>query len=212
MEHLVTSFTRKGSLEKNEDDILYKNINSDTALFILADGMGGLSKGKEAASIILNEIYDYIYKNIKNENKIKIIRESIKKANEIIYENCKIKHCRMGAAVSVLLCCKKIAYFSWLGDVRIYKLRESKLIRLTNDHILDKSHSILTRSVNGRIFEKITPCEKTSIKAGDCFILCSDGFYNEITENDLLHYNINQISNNIVSPKDDSSVITITFK
>ena len=58
------TFSIAGNVKANEDYILYQDLSEEYSLAILADGMGGLSYGYQAAQIVSHAIADYIASNL----------------------------------------------------------------------------------------------------------------------------------------------------
>jgi serine/threonine protein phosphatase PrpC len=90
----------------------------------------------------------------------------------------------------------------WAGDSRLYRFRRGELKRISRDHsqveeMLARglisaeeaeshpSSNVITRAVGaGRdLFVDITAFD---IEADDTFMLCSDGLYNEVAEEDIV--------------------------
>ncbi len=107
----------------------------------------------------------------------------------------------IGSTVVVLLAYGKQCACLWVGDSRIYRLRNAKLEQMTRDHSMveqyieqgimtmeEASHSnisnVLTRAVGGEDEMQID-LKVDEIQADDIFLLCSDGLYREVSEADM---------------------------
>lgn len=169
--------SQKGTGDTNQDFILCKQLTDSCLLFILADGMGGLQHGDIAATIAVQSIYETFVKYMSDD-----IRESFIKAFEhadsAIADKCRYLHCKMGAAVTVLVIKGDTAYYAWQGNVRLYVKQEEQLILLTEDHVkkgTDKT--LLTRCVNGKGFRYPISIKEIQTTEVSLFFLCSDGLY-----------------------------------
>jgi len=223
MKYTTDKYIAKGNQDICEDSIIVEQINEDSLLCIIADGMGELDNASDASRLVVEEIHDFILVEISEEKTPieSILSGAIEKANKRISKERQQLFCRMGAAVAILLCHNNQAYISWLGDVRVYLVRDSRLHLLTMDHTIEnlknvtvidsKKYSyILTRCIKGSELTEI-PLITKEIASGDRFILCSDGFYSNIEEKILSTSSINSIVGNIGNPEDDYSVIEICF-
>jgi Serine/threonine protein phosphatase len=211
MKPIVYAHTECVKGKKNEDVICVQEISDSCSFYILADGMGGYSHGAMAAKIVVNKISNYILLNIQNEDSVVLLQGAMNQANLMIEEKSKELHCKMGATVSILLCKEDIATIAWLGNVRIYRIRNEQLERLTEDHVLTGCPHIVTRCIKGKTFETEIPCIQTPISPLERFVLCSDGFYNLIKEEDIANFKSEDIPL-LVDGDDDYSVLNIVFQ
>ncbi|HEX3043769.1 MAG TPA: Stp1/IreP family PP2C-type Ser/Thr phosphatase [Bacillota bacterium] len=204
--------------ERNEDAYGFRN-----NLFVLADGMGGHSAGEIASSIAVETILnssitgfqkaDYAPGCVDSDppkiepsltDSIKTdLKESILKANESILAEVALhpENKGMGTTVTVLYVTEGQAFFSHVGDSRIYHFSEGSLVQLTDDHSLvaelikngviseteARNHSkrnILTQALGteGALEFEVT---EIPVVTGDKFLLCSDGL-NGILEDSLM--------------------------
>lgn len=212
MNSTIYTNTHCGNRKENEDILYSKKIDDDCSFHILADGMGGYSQGRYAATLIVEEISNYIDKNYQCEDIEKLLTNAIEEANRCIGEQSEKQHCKMGATVSVLFCKENSAWVAWLGNVRVYRINNKKLEQLTEDHTLSKQSHIVTRCIKGKTFEMSVPCVQTPILPKDRFILCSDGFYKSINEEDFLNCDAKGLISSIEEADDNYSVIEIIFK
>jgi len=102
----------------------------------------------------------------------------------------------------VLLAYGKQCAFLWVGDSRIYRLRNNQLEQMTKDHSMIEEYidegrmtpeeaqnsniaNVLTRAV-GVEDELIIDVKIADIQAGDRFLLCTDGLYREVCDADII--------------------------
>lgn len=167
MKSTIDKYIGKGNQNVCEDFMFAKYIRDDSLLCIIADGMGELDHAASASKIVVEEISDFILKKISNvEIPVEsILPGAIEQANERIFKERQQLFCKMGAAVAILLCHNNKAYISWLGDVRVYLVRNRCLYLLTTDHTIQnlikitvlnpvKYAHILTRCVKGSDLEE----------------------------------------------------------
>ena len=212
----IGALTDVGNVKKvNQDGILVKvggGTQGEFGLFVVADGMGGLAAGERASNIIVEGL-DYWWKNnlslilCKNENvELSVIDQElnsvIKEINKRIIDFGFSINEKVGSTLSVLFIYGNTYIIKHIGDSRIYLLNDS-VRKLTEDHSWvaqqvqegkispeeAKSHpkrNVLTRCAGViadiKIFEL-----SGEIRPSDDFLLCSDGFYNFLDEEEIFN-------------------------
>ncbi len=225
----IYEYTNVGSRECNQDYLIHKKISDNTAIFVLADGMGGYSHGEIAAKLVSDSIVEYIESNYLTEKPIPLIRQSIAYANNSLMLKRLAEGCKMGTVIALLFIINNEAYISWLGDSRVYAFRDNKLIYKTEDHsvvndilkiktlkidadTLQKYSHIVTKSVMGDDNIGDIPISMFPISQGDVFVLCSDGFHKEADILTAVEYNDNKniaMVSQTSSFSDNNSFITV---
>lgn len=180
--------------QKNEDSYL---INDELSLFVVADGMGGHAGGEYASRIAITTIEDHFKNNSASGNPGEtILEQSIKDAGAKIVRKAEEDRALkgMGTTVIALHLSDKRAILGHVGDSRAYLFRDGVLEQVTEDHSLvneqvksgliseeeAKTHqfkNIITRSL-GVTLEVDVDMMSKKLKAGDTFLLCSDGLSN----------------------------------
>ena len=198
------TFSIAGNVKANEDYILCQDLSEGYSLAILADGMGGLSYGYQAAQIVSHAIADYIASYLHKYDLQELLRKAFDMADKSIRQKCYELRCKMGAAVCVALIGNDSVHYAWQGNVRLYKRDNDMLQLLTTDHIaIGGSTTLLTRCVNGKGFREQIPVECVSTNDGNTIFLCSDGYY----------LNTDNMQNQLpVDLDDDASMIEIVFE
>ena len=59
----IFQYTNKGSREENQDFVIHGSLPDNSAIFVVADGMGGYSDGATASKVVSEAIYDFIEMN-----------------------------------------------------------------------------------------------------------------------------------------------------
>jgi len=199
---LAAGQTDVGQLRLTNQDAIYLNV--DKRIFIVADGMGGHNGGDIASNMAVEEISKYLLNN-ESEDPLKSIIRSIRSANSAIYskskENIRLKG--MGTTVLTFYFRGPTLYIANVGDSRGYLINKKKIYQLSKDHslvqekinlgiysrqeaLLDPQKNILIRAVG---FENKTKIDVFTYKVikHDMFILCSDGLYNKVNDQDITH-------------------------
>ncbi len=180
----------------------------ERGLFLLADGMGGHAAGEIAADESVSYLHElvnqwHLLTQTSLDEAVAFFRDAFTKVNTSIYE--KGQHdpslSGMGTTLCSLYFLQKHAIVAHVGDSRIYRLRDGSLEQLTEDHSLvselvslgamkgDDSETfpykhILTRAIGTNSFVEPT-VNYLKVNPQDCFLLCSDGLTNYVTDREL---------------------------
>ena len=201
---MTTELFTKGYDSQNEDYCKVVELEGRT-LVIMADGMGGLSLGAEAAECVCEGIAEYVSKNLEADN---LWQEAFKYADNKLHELSLANHSNMGAAVTALIITAISCEVAWQGNVRLYLYRDNQLLQLTTDHIMNIGYGqkMLTRCLKGGGLRDDVPTKNIPLQTDDILFLCTDGFYN-IHEQDLSSGNTCVPKEDIMT--DDATCLTI---
>jgi len=203
------TYSHSGKDKPNEDYILCHKLSDDSAITILADGMGGLSYGAEAAKIVSESIFTTIINKIQECSPEDVLRMAFDAADTAIQQKCRELKCKMGAAVTAALIIDNSLYYAWQGNVRLYRVGNGKPLLLTTDHIAAGTEgTFLTRCVNGKGYREAVDVKQEKLEQVDKIYICSDGFYQYMSLTELMRQNIIPTAENI---SDDSSLIEINL-
>lgn len=198
--------------EKNEDNVL---ISSELGLGIVADGMGGHSAGEVASNIAVSVLAETVRKLDNGQLKIpdtflpkleKTERKMLMAANLAniaIYSTAQSSdiYKMMGTTLTGVVFDKENAVTVHVGDSRLYLLRNDKIVQITTDHSLaneqvrrglltraeadrSKIQNVLTRAMG---IKKNVEFDllKFPVRVGDVLLLCSDGLYKGLREEEM---------------------------
>lgn len=201
---MTTELFTKGYDSQNEDYCKVVELEGRT-LVIMADGMGGLSLGVEAAECVCEGIAEYVSKNLDTDI---LWQEAFKYADNKLHELSLANHSNMGAAVTALIITATSCEVAWQGNVRLYLYRDNQLLQLTTDHIMNIGYrqKMLTRCLKGGGLRDDVPTKNIPLQTDDILFLCTDGFYN-IHEQDLSSGNTCVPKEDIMN--DDATCLTI---
>lgn len=168
-------------------------------LYVLADGMGGLTAGAKAAQMAVKEVIDQYRRSDKDAPVAQNLTEAIRKANRKIYAAGQSKGGRMGSTIVACVLKDGTATIAHAGDSRAYVLSDGNLKRLTTDHLFAKEvlgiandddakrnpegHKI-TRALGKDPEIQIEPTDG-EYSPEDRFLLCSDGFSEVLEEDEI---------------------------
>lgn len=177
---------------------------SHSLLAIVADGMGG-HEGGELASRLAVETIERAWLN-SAVAPVAVLEAAFVEANRAIYRaarmNANLKG--MGTTCVALAVCNDEAWWAWIGDSRLYLLREGRAYRMSEDHTVvqemlrhglitaedardHRDRSVLARAVGTR--EHIEPglgSEPIRIRPGDRLLLCSDGLHDLVEDEEMV--------------------------
>ena len=169
--------------------------------FIVADGMGGHAGGEEASRIATEIIYDYLKQNWDSplESAV-LLKQAVTKANQGIIEDQKNHPERrdMGTTVVVLIFRDEQPICAHVGDSRLYRLRDSNLEQITDDHTwvgmalkkgeIDAEQAkfhpwrhVLSQCLGREDLQRID-IQQFEVRSGDRLLICSDGLTEEVTD------------------------------
>lgn len=198
---------------ENQDSILAlwgKAEGRNTALFVVADGMGGLSYGAKISRYITEQFQYWwreefpaiIRENMDREEDIReLLEQEIWDINQSILAFNNRMSCRSGSTLSLLLLYEDRYYIENIGDSRVYLMRDQSLYQLTQDQSvaarLVRQHRMTEEEAqHSTMKNKLTMCmgmfaiPKSNyyagkLFAGDCFLICSDGFYHPLKKEQM---------------------------
>ncbi len=196
----------------NQDGLLLKSAKTpegEIGMFIICDGMGGLSHGELASATVIRGMSDWFDNDLPEllENGIAEtdlpakLEERVRELNTKILEYGEASNIKLGTTITALLILHKQYYILQIGDSRAYSITDH-LVKLTEDQTLverelqrgnitaeqariDPRRNVLLQCVGATkdINVVITSGE---VESGSMFMLCTDGFYHEITDDEML--------------------------
>ncbi len=174
------------------EKVIYKELENNRPICLAVfDGMGGESKG-EIASYCAIETFKEEFKKVLFELPEIFLLKTCFKMNKKICEKQEENKCYMGTTTAILYFYLEKAYFCNIGDSRIYKIKNSNLIRLSIDHVAktmnEYTKPALTQNLGISEEEmKIEPfISKCDCNSKDKFLLCSDGLTDMVSEEKIL--------------------------
>ncbi len=211
MHFVATADTDVGiSKETNQDSVLLKHASTDIGEVLLAvvcDGMGGLAKGELASAVVIKAFADWFDNELPFELEnldMQVIGSQwsllLKELNTKILEYSQSNGIDgMGTTFSGILFVDNQYVICHVGDTRIYHIDDS-ITQLTTDQTFiareisrgtitleqaktDKRRNLLLQCIGAsKVVEPQVICGYTEKGA---YMLCSDGFRHEITENEI---------------------------
>ncbi len=194
-----TGLTDPGLLRSVNQDNYY--LDPEGRFFIVADGMGGHAGGQEASQIATKSIEAYLDKNWDSDLPSDVLlQEAVRQANQGILED-QYNHPErgdMGTTAVVVAFRQDQPWYAHVGDSRLYRWREAKLEQVSEDHTWvaralkvgditpeqAKVHPwrhVLFQCLGRKDLQQID-IYPLDVRAGDCFLMCSDGLTEEVPD------------------------------
>ena len=177
----------------NEDSLFARN-----PLFAVADGMGGAQAGEIASRIAVETLGGGLREDGApvEERLAALIHEANERIHELSVSD--ERRAGMGTTMTTALVGEDEVTLAHVGDSRAYLLRDGDLTRLTRDHSLVEElvqqgkltpeeatthpqRSVITRAVGPESRVQVDT-QTARARAGDLFLICSDGLTTMIDE------------------------------
>lgn len=193
-------YTSIGGRDINQDAV---GIEEDASggIYIVADGLGGHQHGELSAKCAVSVLKTaWRSETEKGEG---FLANAIAAANSQILKIQEENFCVTKSTIAALAISKDTAFLAHSGDSRIYCIRENEIASITEDHSVaykkfksgeitrqqiaqDEDQSSLLR-VLGKESRWEPECSAVNgLKAGDAFLLCSDGLWELLLDEEIL--------------------------
>jgi PPM family protein phosphatase len=207
MNYALCQETRIGTRRMNQDRIGHWT-SSECMLMAVADGLGGHPYGEVAAEIAIAVLADAFEREARprladpgeflnraiGDGHVAILREGERRGVT-------------DTPRTVLVACvvqDGHAYWTHVGDSRLYFIREGRIVSRTRDHtvvqqLVDagriREEALTTHPERNRLLQCLggyepprpAPLCSERLAQHDILLLCSDGFWNPLTQRQLLH-------------------------
>ena len=212
--------------KNNEDRIFYvcpfdvNILNQKGLLAIVADGMGGHQAGEIASQMAIDEINKCYFQERSSVGMA--LKNAFYTANETIYSASLARSnlAGMGTTGTGLAIIENQLWFAHVGDSRLYRVRKGDIELLTEDHTLVRKwvvaglineeqarchpkKNMITRSLGVKPTVDVDIDGPRQVEIGDCYILCSDGLYDLVNDDEIemvvTELPIDQIPNHLIA-------------
>jgi len=193
-----------GNEREGNEDTCGSHIESPTHVLVaVADGVGGEEGGEIASRTAIDVTLRTYRESPAPWGAPKRLYRAVQQANIEIHDRALVvtELRRMSTTLTAVVIDGHVAHATHVGDSRLYLVRDGHILQKTKDHTVAASkrrmlfagaemakdrpeHSTLTRSL-GR--ELIAAVDRITfpVTRGDVLLLCSDGLYNVLSDEEL---------------------------
>lgn len=194
----AVSVTNRGGRENNEDFLCHAQADK-LWCFVLCDGLGGHEGGEIASKLVAEKICEAF--SDAPRLSAKAAEEYLEKAYDALIRARaeKPELCDMSTTAAILLTDGDEAVWAHIGDSRIYYLEQGEISLITDDHSVafmefesgkstydqirkSPNRNKLFRCMGGVGGSSADVSEVIEPKRGDAFLICSDGFWEYVSE------------------------------
>lgn len=205
MKFTIHQSSLQGPRPYNQDRLAY-SYSKDALLLVIADGMGGYRHGEVAAQLAVKMLTDAFQKNASPiiANPARFLNEQILSVHDAIggFADANNLADSPRTTIAAALVQDNIMYCAHVGDSRIYHVRNGNLIFRTMDHSVVQAlyrrgqinknemndhpdrHKIYNCLGGGKEPE-IELAEPTPVHEGDKLLLCTDGLWSAIRDEEI---------------------------
>ena len=179
-------------------------VSAEHGVYVVCDGMGGAAAGEVASALAVSEVLRVLTGRPEAEFDFSpledVIQAAVRVANQTIHSRAQRDpqlHGMGTTLVGLVTEGRRVLVFN-VGDSRCYRMRNSSLIQISQDHSLVEeqvrlgtiTHAEALRSPHRNIITRALGTESSvepdlfelKAEAGDLFLLCSDGLTGELPD------------------------------
>ena len=193
---------------QNQDAYQMEQLDRNTALCIVCDGMGGAKSGNIASTLAVDVFVQEVrrsWTSSMNQEKINMMLYSaVKLANFTVYDQAQQfeEFDGMGTTLVAVLIHNRHVTVIHVGDSRAYRVNADGIWQMTRDHSLvqmmverGELSQEMAKSYPGKNFitraigtEPIVDCDISNLELsrGEFLVLCSDGLSNVLDDQEIL--------------------------
>jgi len=196
--------------EENQDSFAYHvpedgSIPKKGILLAIADGMGGRPGGATASKIAIDVIMEEYYKDSSHSIPKSLNNAFLKANEEVIARGDDDRSMQgMGTTLIAVVLKKNKMYHTNVGDSRGYIINQNRITQFTEDHSIVANlvkagyiteeeaptypgGNIITKAIGiNPDLEVDTPKKVKKLQTGQYILLCCDGLYREVANEEIL--------------------------
>jgi len=201
MAFLTAALSRAGGRDGNEDYCDFLELK-DGACWAVADGLGGHQGGETASRLAVQAVLNSFRADQTLSPKA-LVRHIRAAENALLARRESQELSEMRTTLVVLLSDRKSVLWAHMGDSRLYCLEGGRVIFQTKDHSIPQKlasagdispDDIRNHPDRNRLLQSLGSGadavpeiieEAQKLRRGDTFLICSDGFWEYVTESEM---------------------------
>lgn len=232
-------FTNAGGRDENQDAVLSLP-DRNRSFFAVADGLGGHQHGSLASRCVVSSLAEsWRAEPVWDRDRL---FGAVQRANNSVLALQQQLRTAAKSTVALLAIEGNRASCANSGDSRVYYVRDCGIRAVTEDHSVaykkyksgeitkeqiagDEDQSSLLRALGNETRWEPEAYEIDDLKPGDAFLLCSDGFWEYVTDEEILldcltamsaeewaHLLLLRIMERVPGNNDNLSVVTVMLR
>lgn len=199
--HMLSARRTHGGARSENEDTADWRLEDGMGCWAVADGLGGHGGGQLASRAAVSAVLETF--SASPEASRPLLDRLVTDANDAVRRAQQgSSHPGMRTTITLLVSDSRLAAWTHVGDTRLYHLRNGRVVHQTADHSVPQGlvdagqitpHEIRSHPERNRILRALghsTPPEgsiagPTPIEVGDAFLLCSDGWWEYVTEPEM---------------------------
>ncbi len=184
----TSGFTLAKGTQLKGDDFFEVKVMDNITVAVVCDGVGSAMQGAQAAQRVTRFLIQSLKNRPKSWSMEKSIKHFIENINRVLYLESMEDYEREELVTTLTLVVIEgdRLYGANVGDSRIYLHRNGQFAQLSSDHAMDEEgmENVLTAAMG--LEEYVEPYYfENNLQAKDQILLCSDGLYNELDQEEL---------------------------
>lgn len=174
-------------------------IDSDHALFAVADGVGGnLPHGEAASRAAVDALVDAYYKLPESTDSLSRARQAVQSAHQAVKQKASsLDEAMIGTTLAgVALTPAGEAVVFNVGDSRVYRVRNRVAEQISQDQVVSDEPNVIKDEFREKRSTKVAsylgqpkPLEpnfyRLKVEPDDIFVICTDGIWSEVEDKEL---------------------------
>ena len=184
----TSGFTLAKGTQHKGNAFCKDDVMENITVAVVCDGVGSAMQGAEAAKRTSRFLVHSLKNRPRSWSMEKSIRHFIENINRVLYLESMEDYEReeLVTTLTMVVIEGDRLYGVNVGDSRIYLQRNGQFAQLSDDHAVDEEgmENVLTAAMG--LEETVAPHYfENNLQAGDQILLCSDGLYNELSQDEL---------------------------